>query len=138
LYWRQSELPFDERTRAYIAALDADADLALLAAQGIPLRLEAQRVFRVLTMLLQKAAARSLNAYEIGCIASRANPSVRSPLEKLHGNALRMAACAMRAGGDAWPEAMTPQQEGAYMAAMAQLLDEFLEEFVIAGDEMLL
>jgi len=51
-------VPFDEETRAYIAALDADADLATLEAQGLPLRSECKRVFKAATMCLQMGAAR--------------------------------------------------------------------------------
>jgi len=54
----QAHVPFDEETRAYIAALDADADLATLEAQGLPLRSECKRVFKAATMCLQMGAAR--------------------------------------------------------------------------------
>lgn len=51
-------MPFDEETRAYIASLDADADLAMLAAHGLPLRSECKRVFKAATMCLQMGAER--------------------------------------------------------------------------------
>ncbi len=38
LYWPQARAPFDAATRAYIAALDADADLATLEVQLSSLR----------------------------------------------------------------------------------------------------
>jgi len=56
-YWPQSRLPFSEATAEYIAALDAERDLALLAAHGLAIRPACARVLRVCTLLLQKGAA---------------------------------------------------------------------------------
>jgi hypothetical protein len=56
-YWPQSRLPFSDATAAYIAALDAERDLALLAAHGLAIRPACARVLRVCTLLLQKGAA---------------------------------------------------------------------------------
>lgn len=61
-------MPFDEETRAYIAALDAEADLATLAEHGLPLRSDCKRVFRAATMCLQLGAAAGLTPYAIGNI----------------------------------------------------------------------
>ena len=47
LYWPQSKVPFTARTRAYIADLDADRDLALLLINGLRLRPECERIFKV-------------------------------------------------------------------------------------------
>jgi Phosphatidylinositol 3- and 4-kinase len=47
LYWPQASVPFSEEALAYIQALDADNDLALLEAHGIHIRPECARVFRV-------------------------------------------------------------------------------------------
>ena len=47
IYWPQAKIPFDARTRAYIASLDAEADLALLAVNGLRLRPECERIFKV-------------------------------------------------------------------------------------------
>ena len=47
LYWPQAEQPFDKETLAYIAALDADKDLEILAAHRLKLRPECERVLKV-------------------------------------------------------------------------------------------
>ena len=47
LYWPQAKAPFDAVTRAYIASLDADADLATLSAHGLRLSTASARVFKV-------------------------------------------------------------------------------------------
>ena len=54
LYWPQAQVPFDTATRAYIAGLSSEADLATLAAHHLQLSLESARVFKASTMLLQK------------------------------------------------------------------------------------
>ena len=61
----------DAAARAYIAALDAERDLCVLAQHGLGIRPECARVLRVLTMLLQKAAARRLTPFHIGSIMCR-------------------------------------------------------------------
>ena len=50
----QSRVPFSEASAKYIAGLDAERDLALLAAHGLAIRPACARVLRVCTMLLQK------------------------------------------------------------------------------------
>lgn len=49
-------MAFSEAAAAYIAGLDAEADLALLAAHGLAIRPACARVLRVCTLLLQKGA----------------------------------------------------------------------------------
>ena len=61
----------DKTARAYIAALDAERDLRVLAQHGLGIRPECARLLRVLTMLLQKAAARGLTPFDIGSIMCR-------------------------------------------------------------------
>ncbi len=68
---RTSVLSADEAARAYIAALDAERDLLVLAQHGLGIRPECARVLRVLTMLLQKAASRGLTPFHIGSIMCR-------------------------------------------------------------------
>jgi Phosphatidylinositol 3- and 4-kinase len=46
LCWPQARVPFDAETLSHIEQLDADADLALLAAHGLVLRAECERVFK--------------------------------------------------------------------------------------------
>ena len=58
LYWPQARVPFDAPTRAYIASLSAEADLATLAAHGLQLSAESERVFRASSLLLQKVCRR--------------------------------------------------------------------------------
>lgn len=92
LFWPQAEQPFDAPTLDYIARLDAEKDIALLSAHGLHLRPECLRVLRVCTMLLQKGAAAGLTPQQIGLIMSREAPLVKSPLERLHSEAMRSAA----------------------------------------------
>ena len=49
-------MPFSDASAKYIAGLDAERDLALLAAHGLAIRPARARVLRVCTMLLQKGA----------------------------------------------------------------------------------
>lgn len=67
-------LPTDEATLAYIKALDAERDLAILAQHGLGIRPECARVLRVLTALLKKAAARGMSPFDIGSIMCRLVP----------------------------------------------------------------
>ena len=71
LHWPQAALPFSEGARRYIAALDADADVALLRRELPSLREGALRVLRVSTLVLQRAAAAGLTLAEIGVAFSR-------------------------------------------------------------------
>ena len=56
---------------AYVAALDAEKDLRVLAQNGLGIRPECARVLRVLTMLLKMAACRGLTPFHIGSIMCR-------------------------------------------------------------------
>ena len=51
--------------------LDADKDLAILAQHGLVIRPECARVLRVLTSLLQRAAARRMTPFEMASIMCR-------------------------------------------------------------------
>lgn len=61
-------MPFDAATLEYILALDAEADLAMLAEHGLVLRSECKRVFRATTMCLKLGAAAGLTPFAIGSI----------------------------------------------------------------------
>ena len=67
-------MPFDAKTTAYIAALNAEADLATLAEHGLVLRSDCKRVFRATTMCLKLGAAAGLTPYAIGSIMCAASP----------------------------------------------------------------
>ncbi|KAI8468286.1 MAG: phosphatidylinositol 3 and 4-kinase-domain-containing protein [Monoraphidium minutum] len=114
-WWPQASVPFDDRTLAYIASLDADRDAAALAAHGLALRPECLRALRVCTMLLQRGAAAGLTAAQIARVASR-QALARSPLERMHAAAASAAAAAAGGGVD----------EGAYLQAMGRLIDDLL------------
>jgi Phosphatidylinositol 3- and 4-kinase len=75
LNWPQAHVPFDAKTTAYIAALDAEADLATLAEHGLVLRSDCKRVFRATTMCLKLGAAAGLTPYAIGSIMCVAIPA---------------------------------------------------------------
>ena len=61
----------DQAELAYIAALDAEKDLHVLAQNGLGIRPECARVLRVLTALLKLAASRGLTPFHIGSIMCR-------------------------------------------------------------------
>lgn len=139
MYWQQAEQPFDETTLAYIQALDAEHDLSILAAHGLAFRPECLRVFRVCTMLLKKGAAAGLTPYQIASIMCRQGVG-KSPLEKLHTNALVLAAAA---GGGARVRRtsrlgdLASLELQAYLNQMEMLLDQYLEEFLLEGEDLL-
>ncbi|CAL8472363.1 g11906 [Coccomyxa elongata] len=120
LYWPQARATFDEATLAYIEALDAERDLAILAQHGLGIRPECARVLRVLTALLKKAAARGMSPFDIGSIMCREGMG-KSPLEKLHSRATAQAAAAGPAAS----------AEPLYLRCMDKLVDEYLEEAVL-------
>ena len=83
LNWPQAHVPFSAETTAYIAALDAEADLATLAEHGLVLRSECKRVFRATTMCLKLGAAAGLTPYAIGSIMCGACLPARDPCASL-------------------------------------------------------
>ena len=87
-------MPFSQKTRDYIASLDVERDLSLLAAHGLALRAECTRVFRASSLLLQKAAARGMTPYAIASIMCRDAVS-KSWVERLHSHVLQV--------GSGWP-----------------------------------
>ena len=82
-------MPFSQKTRDYIASLDVERDLSLLAAHGLALRSECTRVFRASSLLLQKAAARGMTPYAIASIMCRDAIS-KSWVERLHSHVLQV------------------------------------------------
>lgn len=69
--WPQARVPFSQETREYIAAIDCEADLALLATHGLHLRSDCQRVARATTLVLQMGAARNLTPFAIASVMCR-------------------------------------------------------------------
>ncbi|CAL5224925.1 g7694 [Coccomyxa viridis] len=122
LYWPQARAPLDGAARAYIAALDAERDLLVLAQHGLGIRPECARVLRVLTMLLQKAASRGLTPFHIGSIMCREGMG-KSPLEKLHSRATAQTCASSGAG-------LSAAAEPVYLRHMEQLMEEYLSENV--------
>lgn len=76
LILEQIHMSADEAALRYIEALDAEGDLRVLAQHGLGIRPECARVLRVLTMLLQKAAARRLTPFHIGSLMCRCRDSL--------------------------------------------------------------
>ncbi len=87
----QAKKPFSPQLLQYIAALDADRDLQLIADHRITLRPDCARVFRATTMVLKKAAALGMTPYQIGLFMSRRVWDA-SPLEVILEKALVQAA----------------------------------------------
>jgi len=120
--------------------LDAEHDLSILSAHGLTFRSECLRVFRVCTMLLKKGAAAGLNSYQIASIMCRQGLG-KSALEKLHANALVLAAATAGAGnrvpaGSRLNELSGLEQQE-YYRQMELLLDQYLEEFLLEGEDLL-
>ena len=96
-FWPQAKVPYNAETRAYIAAIHVESDVALLRDQGIELQPSSERVLRVCTTLLQKAAAIGCCPADIAGMMSRVVPNCMSDLEKLTSRAASQAVAAVRA-----------------------------------------
>jgi hypothetical protein len=134
MYWPQAEQPFEPETLQYIESLDADRDESILTAHGIQLRPECLRVFRVCTMVLKKGAKAGLNPSQIASILCREGLT-KSVIEKLHSNAMQLAKASDQAamiGGGKCADDM-----GQYLKHMDMLLDEYLEDFLLEGPELM-
>ena len=126
--WKQAAVPFSEATRAYVAGLDAEADLARLAENGVRLRPECVRVFRACTLLLQKGVAAGLTARELGDVFCRQTRS-KSALEILSARALQLTA-AEQLGIARWTPGRAAEHADAlpleaYLGHLGRVFDEF-------------
>jgi hypothetical protein len=95
-------------------------------------------MFRVCTMVLKKGAKAGLNPSQIAGILCREGLT-KSVVEKLHSNAMHLAK--MQQGAPASASASSLKERGvdmrAYMRHMEQLLNEYLEEFLLEGSELM-
>lgn len=135
MYWPQAERPFEPETLQYIENLDAERDESILQAHAIQLRPECLRVFRVCTMVLKKGAKAGLTPSQIASILCREGLT-KSPIEKLHSNAMHLAKASSAANGTNG----SPRGEvdmALYMKRMDALLDEYLEDILLEGAELL-
>jgi len=135
VHWPQAQKPFSADMRDFVAALDVDADLEMLASHGVELRRECVRVFRICTMLLRKGVAAGLTARQLGEIYCRQTMS-KSVLEKLSNRALRLAAA--EAGIKVFKSAMGDFKEigeGSYLRHMDDLLDEYIQDLSGLAEE---
>ena len=89
--WLQAKKPFSPDLLQYIARLEADKDLQVIADHRITLRPDCARVFRATTLVLKKGAALGLTPYQIGLFMSRRVWDA-SPLEVILEKALAQAA----------------------------------------------
>ena len=87
----QAKKPFSSELLQYIARLDADKDLRLIADHHITLRADCARIFKATTMVLKKGAAQGLTPYQIGLFMSRRVWDA-SPLEVILDTAMSQAA----------------------------------------------
>ena len=138
-FWPQAKIPYDDETKAYIAGLDVERDIATLRSESIELSPASERVLRVCTVLLQKAAERGCCPADIAGMMSRAMPNRASDLEKL---ASRAATAALAGGGpgasaavpspivDAWRALDgNTEAESRFLSEYVDLLDSYLEGF---------
>ena len=138
-FWPQAKLPYSEETREYIADIDVDADIELLREQGIELQPSSERVLRVCTTLLQRAAAIGCCPADIAGMMSRPMPNRMSDLEKLVSRAASSASAAVRADdglvvhrpkGTGWDDLEQDDRvEARFMVEYTKLLDSYLEGF---------
>ncbi|EEH58198.1 uncharacterized protein MICPUCDRAFT_33176 [Micromonas pusilla CCMP1545] len=143
-FWPQAKVPFSEDTRAYVAAIDVDADVELLREHGIELLPSSERVLRVCTTLLKRATKQGCCPADIAGMMSRPMPNRMSDLEKLTSRAASAAAASVRAedglvvhrpmngkgDGNAWQELDgTERLEKRFMVEYEKLLDDYLEGF---------
>ncbi|CAD7704691.1 unnamed protein product [Ostreobium quekettii] len=127
LYWPQAKMPLGPEARAYIDELDADRDLTMLAEQGLALRRECERVYKVCTLLLKKCVARGLSLYQIGTIMTRAT-SQKSDLEKMNKRATQLAVQEEYGDEAAGVRAAWVCSDAAYIKHMASLVDQYLDD----------
>jgi len=115
-WWPQAQKPFSQKSKEYIAALDVDRDQETLAAHGLQLRPECNRVRKVCTMLLKKAVALDWTPAAIAGVMCRESLQ-KSALEKVHSHVL--SRCKAQAGGG-------EVEESVYLRLMSAALDELL------------
>ena len=124
-WWPQASEPFTADDLRYVAALDAEEDLALLSRHGLPLRPKCADVVRTCTACLQVCAARGMTPADIAGVMCRdvAPPGTddmasfklggMSVLEKLSRRAKQMS--------DA-------SSSEAYVCTLRTLLEEYCDE----------
>lgn len=134
LYWPQAREPFSEAELRYIAALDAERDVAILEAHDLHLRPACLRVLRVCTLLLQRGAAAGLSPFHIGSIMCR-NATRKSVLEKLEKRALQLSAAEEHGAVARGALAALGVSDGCFLKHMSTVVDEFLADFRPDEDE---
>lgn len=130
-YWPQAKVPFDAATCSYISSIDVEEDLALLRQNGVGLRPECERVYRISVLLLRKGSMSMLSPYEISKVMCRDTPTSQSPLEKLVSDAYVLAAAenGIRVKKSAsLPGSLEGCTEAEYMAKLEGLLESYLLE----------
>lgn len=127
--WPQALVPFSQETRQYIAAIDCEADLALLSTHGLHLRSDCQRVARATTLVLQIGAARNLTPFVIASVMCR-EAFMKSPLEKLHMRARQLSRgmASLSLASDAAASASAAEHEDAYFHHLRELLEEYFDD----------
>lgn len=137
LNWNQSKAPFSETTLEYIEKLDAENDLRILSMHGLSLRSECERVLRVCTMLLKKAAKRGWTLYRIGNAMCR-QASQMSPLEEMHQRAKELALQEEYGEEPNGTRAVLICNTELYLRHMESILDQFLSEMPIEDEDVFL
>uniref|UniRef100_A0A7S3XGP1 1-phosphatidylinositol 4-kinase n=1 Tax=Picocystis salinarum TaxID=88271 RepID=A0A7S3XGP1_9CHLO len=130
-YWPQAKVPFDAATCTYINSIDVEEDLTLLKQNGVGLRPECERVYRISVSLLQKASKALLSPHEISKVMCRDTPTSQSPLEKLVSDAYVLAAAenGVRVKKSAsLPGILEGCSETEYLNKVEELLDSYLLE----------
>lgn len=130
-YWPQAKIPFDAHSCAYIDSIEVNRDLELLQQNGVGLRPECARVYRISVLLLKKCSRMALSPYEISKVMCRDTPTSQSPLEKLVSDAYVLAAAenGVRVKKSAsLPGKLVGCTEEEYTEKLEELLDSYLLE----------
>ncbi|CAN1250662.1 Phosphatidylinositol 4-kinase gamma 3 [Linum perenne] len=120
LYWPQAKLPYSPDTSAYIKALDAEQDIALLKFHGWDLPSACARTLRISTMLLKKGVERGLTPYAIGSIMCRETVKRESVIEQI----VREAQDSVLPGSS----------EAAFLECVSQIMDYRLDRLLLLSE----
>jgi len=120
LNWPQSKIPFSRETKAYIARLDAEQDIALLCQKfGEWIQPECYKVLRITTMWLKMGAQYNLTPYDLGVRMCRQQIDTPSELEQL---------CWVVEDIVAKEEELEGEKEGLFFVRLAELMDKKIKE----------
>ena len=137
--WPQARAPFGEEAAGFVEALDPEQDLRTLQENGVVLRAENRRVFRVCNLFLRLGVAGGLTAEQLGLAFCR-QTRAKSVLERMSNRALQLTA-AERAGHtlvrmnsrELWRE-LEDEDEGTYLDHLGQVIRDYVQQLASSGE----